>query len=288
MATIEATGANAGMIEFWNSTAGDRWTSLQEVMDPTLAPLGEAAMDALSIASGDRVIEIGCGCGGTTLELARRVGAAGRVLGVDVSEPMLARAAERVAASGDLPVDLELADAAAHEFPAAAFDAVFSRFGVMFFIDPAAAFANIRSALRPGGRLGFVCWRTLKENPWATIPIDVATNYVDPPQRAGPEDPGPFSFRDPDRIRRILGTAGFEAIEVAPLNIALDYGTTLEGATMMTMRLGPISNAILEAPEDIQRKIADDMAEALRPKLGADGVFLDSGCWVVTANAGAN
>ena len=277
---------NAAQIEFWNGTAAERWTTHQQAQDPALAPLGEAVMDALAIAPGEAVIDIGCGCGGTTLEIARRVGGSGHVLGVDVSAPMLARARERAAAAPDFAIDFALGDAAAHDFETGAFDVAFSRIGVMFFADPPAAFANIITALRPGARLGFVCWRTLKENQWATLPIDVATRHVPAPERAGPEDPGPFSFRDTDRIHRILGAAGFTAVEIEPLDRALNYGPTVEAATMMTMGMGPISNAIMEAPDDVQRRIADDMRQALEPKLRDGGVFLNAGCWLVTACVG--
>ena len=277
---------NAAQIEFWNGTAAERWTTHQQAQDPALAPLGEAVMDALAIAPGEAVIDIGCGCGGTTLEIARRVGGSGHVLGVDVSAPMLARARERAAAAPDLAIDFALGDAAAHDFVAGAFDVAFSRIGVMFFADPQAAFANMLAALRPGARLGFVCWRTLKENQWATLPIDVATRHVPAPQRAGPEDPGPFSFRDAGRIHRILAAAGFTAVEIEPLDRALNYGPTVEAATVMTMGMGPISNAIMEAPDDVQQRIADDMRQALVPKLRDGGVFLNAGCWLVTARAG--
>ena len=158
MARLEASGSNAGQIEYWNSPVGDRWVDIQESQDRMLGPLGETAMAAAEIAPGHHVIDIGCGCGTTTLELAHRVGTSGHVFGIDVSTPMLERARQRAASEEALSIDLQNRDAATYQFEPQAYDRVYSRFGVMFFTDPAAAFANIRTALKPGGRLAFVCW----------------------------------------------------------------------------------------------------------------------------------
>src|SRR6185369_15072156 len=179
------------------------------------------AMDAAAVAAGERVLDVGCGCGSTTIELARRAGPTGHVVGADISGPMLADARARTAAAGLGNVELVHADAQTHAFPPSAFDLVFSRFGVMFFADPTAAFANLRGALRPGGRLAFVCWRSLPENPWMAVPLMAALQHLPPPTIPGPEDPGPFSFADRGRVERILGGAGWSDVTVTPLDETL-------------------------------------------------------------------
>src|SRR5450432_999963 len=150
-------GPNAAQVAYWNDTAGPTWVAMQDVMDVQLGELGLKAIAALGVRPGERVIDVGCGCGGTTIELARRVGETGRVLGADISAPMLAVAKGRAAAQALNWASFEQADAQTYLFEPA--DAVFSRFGVMFFADPVAAFANLRLALAPAGRLAFVCWR---------------------------------------------------------------------------------------------------------------------------------
>src|SRR5262245_44830547 len=165
-------------------------------------------MERAAIRLGERVLDVGCGCGDTTLELARRVGREGSVVGIDVSTPMLERALESVRAAEFANVVLWNADAQMHTLPPAAFDLVYSRFGVMFFVDPAQAFTNLGRALRPGGRVSFVCWQALELNPWMAVPMAAAAREITFAARPGPEAPGPFSFADPDRVRRVLGKAG--------------------------------------------------------------------------------
>jgi ubiquinone/menaquinone biosynthesis C-methylase UbiE len=177
---------NDAQIEFWNGPGGSRWVKEQEELDRSLAPFAQALFARAALTSGERVVDVGCGCGVTSLAASALVGAAGSVLGVDVSAPMLARAKER--ADGLPNVSFELSDATTHGF-ARSFDAVVSRFGVMFFANPVAAFANLRSALRPGGRVVFIAWRSAPENPWVRIPGEAASAHVPPLPRPGPDDP---------------------------------------------------------------------------------------------------
>jgi ubiquinone/menaquinone biosynthesis C-methylase UbiE len=162
--------ANAAQIEHWNAKAGRTWAQYQELLDRQIESLGLAAIDALKPTKGEHVIDIGCGCGQSTLALADRVGSTGAVVGVDVSAPMLEVARRRSGANPGLAVTFQQVDAQTHDLGQAEFEAAFSRFGVMFFSDPAAAFANIRKSLKPGGRLAFICWRSLAENPWMRAP----------------------------------------------------------------------------------------------------------------------
>ena len=157
------TSSNAAQIEYWNAAAGETWARFQEALDHQIEPLGLAAMDVLNPRAGEHIIDIGCGCGQTSLVLAARVGHMGSVMGVDISKPMLEVAVNRPRPASDLRVAFRQLDAQTGDFGHGIFDAAFSRFGVMFFSDPVAAFANIRASLKPGGRLVFVCWRHLRE-----------------------------------------------------------------------------------------------------------------------------
>ena len=283
MARLEADGPNAKQIEFWNSPVGDSWTEMMDSQDRMLGPLGGAAMAAAEIALDDRVIDIGCGCGTTTLELARRVDPAGYVLGIDVSTPMLERARERAAREENSSIDLQNRDAATYQFEPHSFDRAYSRFGVMFFADPAAAFSNIRAALKSGGRLAFVCWQPLELNPWMAKTISAATQYLERPDPPGPDDPGPFAFREPDRVNGILFDAGFTGIEITPNRLALEFGADIESAASKLTQLGPMAQPIAQATEDIQARIRADLAAAIEDYLTDDGLKIDSATWIVSA-----
>ena len=210
MSMSDDAAANAAQIEFWNNAAGLTWAECQAQLDRQLAILGAAAMRSLAPAAGERILDIGCGCGETSYALAERVGATGAVLGVDISEPMLAVARQRSGTPGSATPDFLQADAQTADLGEAGFDAVFSRFGVMFFNDPAAAFANIRRALKPGGRLAFVCWRPMAENPWMRVPMEAALPLLPPQPPADPTAPGPFAFADSERVRGILDRSWFQ------------------------------------------------------------------------------
>jgi ubiquinone/menaquinone biosynthesis C-methylase UbiE len=202
--------ANADQAAYWNGPGGRHWTDRQEMQDAVLAPVSQVLLQAAAIAPGERVLDIGCGCGATTLDMAARVGPAGHALGLDVSEPMLARARERAPAGA--PASFVCADATLYPFEPGRADLLASRFGVMFFAEPALSFANMRKGLRRGARLAFVCWREPRQNPWLMLPLQEAYKFAPRLPELGPEDPGPFSFSSEARVRRILGEAGFSAI----------------------------------------------------------------------------
>ena len=174
MSQITAASSNTAQIEYWNSSAGETWAQFQEPLDRQIEPLGLAAIDVLKPREGQHIVDIGCGCGQTTLSLASRVGVTGSVMGVDISKPMLEVALRRPRPAPNLPVTFRQLDAQTDDLGHNLFDAAFSRFGVMFFSDPATAFANIRTSLKHGGRLVFVCWRALSENPWMEVPLQAA------------------------------------------------------------------------------------------------------------------
>jgi ubiquinone/menaquinone biosynthesis C-methylase UbiE len=183
---------NADQIAYWNGPAGRSWTDRQQLQDSLLAPISEILLDRANVRSGERVVDVGCGCGATTIAFAQRVAPGGHVLGIDISAPMLARA--RQMAPKGAPVDFVLADATIYPFEPGAFDVMASRFGVMFFAQPELSFANMRRALRPSGRLAFVCWREPRDNPWLMTPLQAVYQHAPRLPQLAPEDPGPFAF----------------------------------------------------------------------------------------------
>ena len=286
MSALEFSGPNAEQIRYWNEQRARSWVEQQELIDAQLAPLGRRAMERAAVALGERVLDVGCGCGQTTLDLGRRVGPSGSVLGADVSSPMLAQARAAARAAGVTNVRFEEADAQTHAFAPRAFDVLFSRFGVMFFADPAAAFANLATALRPGGRLAFVCWRTLPENPWMAVPLMAAFQHIPPPPIPGPNDPGPFAFADRTRVDGILTSGGFTDVAFDPLDeeLVIGGGAELAQAVAFILQLGPTAAALREAGPEKAVEVAAAVGEALRPYFtpGA-GVRMMAAAWVVSA-----
>ena len=269
-------------VAYWDGPGGVHWVRRQEVWDRALEPLTTALIARAAVQTGERVVDIGCGCGDTTLALARLVGASGRVLGIDVSETMLARAAARLPPHA--PVDLVRADATTHAF-ASVHDLLISRLGVMFFHAPVAAFANLRTALKPGGRMAFCCFRAPAENEWAMVPLRAAYAHVPPPPRPGPEDPGPFSFANEARVRRILGEAGFAQVALERLDPAIDLGAGggLEAAVESALEVGPTSRALEGRPLALRDTVAAALRQALAPHRRGNTVPLSAALWIVTA-----
>jgi SAM-dependent methyltransferase len=274
---------NAAQAEYWNSAAGQRWTDRQEHQDQVLGPVSDRLMAAANPKSGERVIDVGCGCGATTIELAARVRPGGEVLALDVSEPMLARARER--APKDLPIRFVLADATVHDLAPQWADLVVSRFGVMFFADPTRSFANLRSGLKPGGRLAFACWREAKQNPFFVLPLREAKKHAPPLPEMDPEAPGPFAFADQARVRRILSGAGFADIVVAPQDLELDIavGRGLDAAVSSALAIGPTSRMLDGQSEAVRAAAAADIRKALADRARGDRVPLGAAIWMVTA-----
>jgi SAM-dependent methyltransferase len=208
------------------------------------------------------------------------------VLGLDLSTPMLARARERAAAAGLANTVLELGDAQVYAFEPGAWDVVFSRFGVMFFADPAAAFANLRAALRPDGRLAFVCWRALDENPWVRIPMLALAQQLPAPVPLDPHAPGPFAFADAARVRGILAAAGWSAIEIERADLELTIpGATVREATDFLLKVGPTGRAVREAGIRELAPLAKQLEAALAPHATRAGVRMQGSVWVVTARS---
>ncbi len=270
-------------IAYWNSVGGDRWVAAAEHTGRMLEPIQHALLARANLQPGMAVLDIGCGCGGTAVEIAKLVGETGRVLGVDVSKQMIARANARL--EGYPHAEVLEADAAAYPFEPFA-DLAVSQFGVMFFGDPVAAFANIRNALKPGGRLLFACWRTPRENEWTQVTLDaVLSAGVPPPPPLEPEEPGPFSFADPARVTRILSSAGFTGLTVSPASFSLDLaaGEGLEAAVQQATTIGAAATLLRKQPENLIGVAREYIEKALRPYERDGTVYLSAKIWLVEA-----
>ena len=278
------TTDNAEQISDWNGAMGHQWAALQRHLDAMIMPFGAAALMVAAPQPGQRVIDIGCGCGDTSIELARLVGATGAVLGVDVSEPMLDVARSRAAAPALAQLGFRCVDASEAELPGSN-DVLFSRFGVMFFSQPSRAFRHMRKALRAGGRCVFVCWRTPRDNPWAMTPLLAARQALDiTPAPADPLAPGPFAFADDERLRAILSEAGFGAIDVQRFDAAVVLGATPRAAAEGATRIGPVSRLVREVGVAHLPTILDAIERSLTPLAAPDGsVSLNGSTWIVSA-----
>jgi SAM-dependent methyltransferase len=278
---------HADQIAYWNGPGGQRWADRQQIQDVVLAPVADVLFDRARVKTGERIIDVGCGAGATTIALAEKVGPAGRVVGIDISAPMLARA-RQVAPKG-MPVEFMLADATVYGFEPAAFDLLASRFGVMFFAEPALSFANLRKALKPPGRLAFACWREPRINPFFMAPLQAVYKHVPKLPQPEPEDPGPFSFASEARVNRVLGEAGFSGIKMEPCDLSLDIavGRGLDAAVEGALEIGPASRALQDHPADVRAAAANSIREALTPFASGQTVKLPAAIWIVTASAGA-
>jgi SAM-dependent methyltransferase len=275
---------NVDQIAYWNAEAGQTWAALQEQIDAQLEPHGLRAMEALAPMAGERIVDVGCGSGQTSLALGQAVGRSGAVMGLDISRPLLDLARRRAAEFGAANVSFAEADVQTYAFAPATLEAGFSRFGVMFFADPPTAFANVRRALKSGGRLAFVCWRTPAENIFMTLPYTAAAAQLPPAPPPTPDAPGPFAFADPARVRHILSSAGFRDIELVQYDRKIG-SRDLEQTLALSLKLGLLGRALREHPEK-RALVIDDVREALRPHVDVDGVVrLDSASWIVTARA---
>ena len=280
--TIVPGGPNADQIKYWNAEAGTKWSDFNPQIDRMLAPLSAVVIDRAAPQVGEQVLDIGCGCGDTSMALARQVAPGGAVTGVDISTPMLNVARQR-AADDDLPVTLFNADAETHDLEAGSFDLAFSRFGVMFFNNPEAAFTNIAGALKSGGRLTFVCWQPLALNPWARIPFEAVRPLMPPADPPDPHAPGPFAFADGERIKGILTAAGFDDVAIDSHESIMKNGEgDLDTCVRGIMNLGPAARILREAGEATMAAAAEAVRDAVAPYHTGNTLELSSAVWLVT------
>jgi SAM-dependent methyltransferase len=277
--------ANAAMIERWNTDTGTAWIRGQAAMDRALGPLGQAAQAALGLIGGEQVLDVGCGCGDTTLALARAVGRHGRVTGLDLSHGMLEHARQRAIREGlDDRIDWLEHDAQTAQLEHATQDAVYSRFGVMFFDAPVQAFANLASATRPGGRLAFVCWRELERNPWLGEPIRACTGLLAIQGPSAEGEPGPFGLADGDRTRRLLAEAGWRDPSCRPYEERLLVGGNLDEATELMLTIGAVATALRgETDSAVREAVVAAVRSALAPYACEEGIRMPCSAWIVTA-----
>ena len=284
---MSTAAANEEQAIYWSEAGGRSWVEYQAQMDRQLQPLGDAALAALAPQPGESVLDVGCGCGATTVALASAVGPTGRVVGVDISTSMTAVADSTLQKHGFSHAQAVVLDAqtASPADLGGHFDAVFSRFGVMFFADPIAAFRNIRALTNEDGRLAFVCWQSPRANPWMSN-LGLALGELLPP--GPPADlfaPGPFAFADPGRTADLLSTAGWAEVAVEPcVRPMLLFGTTdFEDALNGSLKIGAASRLLQGADEALIAKVREVARAVLSEQWTPHGAVMDGVCWLVTA-----
>lgn len=282
-ATNDAPSPNAAQIEYWNTVGGAAWAKYNDLLDRQINPLGNEVMRALDLKPGENVLDIGCGCGQTTAAIANRVGSTGSATGVDISAPMLEIARSRPIRDNEGRIEFKQVDVQTDDLGTERYDVAFSRFGVMFFSEPVVAFRNVHKALRPCGRLGFVCWQPLALNPWMLEPLEAVRPLLPPSDPPDPLAPGPFAFADPDRVRRILSDSEFKDIDITAFHTAIGGGSVDE--TLQTaLRIGPVGRALAEHRELLPEFIGP-IREVLERYLTPSGVLMPASAWIVRAAA---
>ena len=275
--------------EMWNGRAGESWVRHNSLLEQLLAEPGRECMNLLPLTPAMQILDVGCGCGNQTLELAARLDASSTVIGVDISEPMLGLARELKAANDNAlsaEVQFALGDASEPLFGEASFDAIYSRFGVMFFEEPVAAFSALRNSLKPGGKLGFVCWREPKLNPFFNAPMEAALTVLPAPAPSAPGAPGPFGLADDNVIKTTLRLAGFKDVSVTPLNLTLSVGakTPFDALFEELIQIGPAAALIAQSDPSLKEKAREAVYNRLTDFYASDqGVSFDANFWLVTA-----
>ena len=277
----DATEDNAEQRAFWNGAMGEGWVQVEAYIDLIMSPMTEVALVRLAPQAGERIIDVGCGCGGTTRTLAA---SGAHVWGIDISDKMIRQA--KLNARDVDNVAFSVQDAAYADYTAD-HDALFSRYGVMFFADPVAAFRNLRTALLPRGRVVYLCWQAPPLNPWIFTGIEALSPYVEGPP-PDPNAPGGFSMADPDRTADVLRKAGFVDVEIEPLVVSLALGRGVDDIMRFHDIVGPLSTVVAQLDEVQADEARRAVRSAYEARLGSDGLVLEAATWLVTANNAAS
>ena len=270
--------------QFWSGAGGDVWVDKQREMDIMLNPLGERVIQGLDLKEETKILDIGCGCGATTLEIAKIVNQ-GEVIGVDISEPMLERATQTASDMALTNISYQVKDVQVDEMPNNYFDIAFSRFGVMFFEDPFEAFNNINHSLKDDGQLSFVCWQHASLNPWQSLSIQVIKEFLDLPAPP-PKSPGPFAFEDKSYIEEILNASGFRDIEIKDNqeDIVMFSGKSIREACEDYLTINPVVTEMLKnSPSELREEILEALIGKFSDYHKDDGLLFPSATWIVTA-----
>ena len=270
--------------QFWSGAGGDVWVDKQREMDIMLNPLGERVIQGLDLKEETKILDIGCGCGATTLEIAKIVNQ-GEVIGVDISEPMLERATQTASDMALTNISYQVKDVQVDEMPNKYFDIAFSRFGVMFFEDPFEAFNNINHSLKNDGQLSFVCWQHASLNPWQSLSIQVIKEFLDLPAPP-PKSPGPFAFEDKSYIEEILNASGFRDIEIKDNqeDIVMFSGKSIREACEDYLTINPVVTEMLKnSPSELREEILEALIGKFSNYHKDDGLLFPSATWIVTA-----
>lgn len=267
----------------WNSLTGRTWSELSDMLDRVLAPLEVVLIAALGPIQNRTLLDVGCGAGATTLRAARLVGPNGRCLGVDISAPLIETARSRALSLDIDTVDFAQADAQIHDFETGGFDAVISRFGVMFFNDPVAAFANLRRAARQGAQLACVAWRSAAENAFMTTAERAAAAILPDFPVRDENAPGQFAFGNRERVRKILEASGWSAIDIRPI----DAPCSIPQAELRSYvtRMGPLGAVFDGLDAELQERVGDAVESAFARFVRDGAAHFTSACWLVSARA---
>lgn len=273
MSAAPTADPNAAQRDYWNSEVAQKWAINAAVLDAAFAALTVRIVELAVLGPGERVLDLGCGAGATTLAAARAVGPDGEVVGLDLSEPLVALATERLRAAGAVHARVALADAQTEPLPEARYHAALSRFGVMFFADPVAAFGNVRRALAPGGRVVFAAWASLDGNPWFDLPRRAAIDRLGPVVPSAPREPGPMAFAEADYFAAVLSLAGFADVAIRDEMLPLVHSGPVEETARLMSTLGPAVRIIRErgGTEDDAAAIVAAIAADLAPQVDETG-----------------
>jgi ubiquinone/menaquinone biosynthesis C-methylase UbiE len=286
MTDTRAESPNTLRAEDWAGEIGERWLANLDPFEGQIAPVGDALFERAGFKPGERVIDIGCGGGGTTMRIARAVAPDGSALGLDISPGLVAEAARR--AEGVANIAFICADAATARPEGAPFDRLYSRFGSMFFADPVAAFANLRAMLRPGGRADLAVWAPVSENPWMVETMGVIAAHIDLPPRL-PNAPGPFAFGDTAYLRQVLSAAGFSTRDIATWEGLQPLGgpgaTPEQAARFITSATSAGDTLKAAGPEITERVVAEVTERYAHHHVPGQGVLIGGKAWLVTATA---